>query len=305
MKHRRAILVDDPSIGNQEAIARLATLAGSVDVTVLVTPGDLPSLQATAALELGDILLREKQQHADAIVEELAKHGIQASSTVRVGPRSIEVIREVLETQPDFVIKVSAGSKRSTLGDMDPHLLRQCPCPVWITRPRERSPYKRVFAAVDPQKGVPGRDADLDDRILQWAIEICRADQAELVIVHAWDMKGDGLMLREWGQVPDAEAKKLVAEMRTDRERRLEQLLENQDLSAVEHTVQIEIGAPSEVIPAALDRGRADLLVMGTVARTGLSGFFIGNTAEQIMPQVGCAIFAVKPEGFTTSVRVT
>ncbi len=49
---------------------------------------------------------------------------------------------------------------------------------------------------------------------------------------------------------------------------------------------------------------KADLLVMGTVCRTGVPGFFIGNTAEDVLQQVDCSVLAVKPKGFVTPVKV-
>jgi nucleotide-binding universal stress UspA family protein len=45
-----------------------------------------------------------------------------------------------------------------------------------------------------------------------------------------------------------------------------------------------------------------DLLVMGTVCRTGISGFLIGNTAEEVLNQIDCSVLTVKPEGFVTPV---
>jgi universal stress protein E len=35
---------------------------------------------------------------------------------------------------------------------------------------------------------------------------------------------------------------------------------------------------------------RADLVVMGTIARTGISGLIIGNTAESILDQLTWAV---------------
>jgi nucleotide-binding universal stress UspA family protein len=48
----------------------------------------------------------------------------------------------------------------------------------------------------------------------------------------------------------------------------------------------------------------ADLVVMGTVARTGISGLIIGNTAEAILDQLMCSVLAVKPPGFTSPVKL-
>ncbi|HOO52306.1 MAG TPA: universal stress protein [Alphaproteobacteria bacterium] len=44
-------------------------------------------------------------------------------------------------------------------------------------------------------------------------------------------------------------------------------------------------------------------MVMGTVGRTGIPGFFIGNTADSVLRQVGCSVLAIKPKGFSTPVK--
>jgi len=43
---------------------------------------------------------------------------------------------------------------------------------------------------------------------------------------------------------------------------------------------------------------------MGTVARTGIQGFIMGNTAENILNQLDCSVLAVKPPGFVTPVTL-
>jgi nucleotide-binding universal stress UspA family protein len=47
-----------------------------------------------------------------------------------------------------------------------------------------------------------------------------------------------------------------------------------------------------------------DLIVMGTVGRTGIPGFFIGNTAEEVLQTTTASILAVKPEGFISPVTL-
>ena len=57
-------------------------------------------------------------------------------------------------------------------------------------------------------------------------------------------------------------------------------------------------------IPALVGRLEADLVVMGTVARTGIPGFIMGNTAETILNQIDCSVLAIKPPGFATPVTL-
>src|SRR5690606_3167488 len=45
-----------------------------------------------------------------------------------------------------------------------------------------------------------------------------------------------------------------------------------------------------------------DLLCMGSVARSGLQGLLTGNTAEQVLPWLGCSLITVKPAGFVSPV---
>ena len=61
-------------------------------------------------------------------------------------------------------------------------------------------------------------------------------------------------------------------------------------------------GDPADVIAGFAKAGRVDLIVMGTVARTGIGGLLIGNTAETVLQRVDCSVLAVKPAGFISPV---
>ena len=43
---------------------------------------------------------------------------------------------------------------------------------------------------------------------------------------------------------------------------------------------------------------------MGTVSRTGIAGFFIGNCAETVLRQVDCSVLTLKPAGFATPISL-
>ena len=63
-------------------------------------------------------------------------------------------------------------------------------------------------------------------------------------------------------------------------------------------------GDARKEIPLLAKKIGADLVVMGTVARTGIPGFIMGNTAETILNQINCSVLAVKPPGFITPVTL-
>jgi len=72
------------------------------------------------------------------------------------------------------------------------------------------------------------------------------------------------------------------------------------DIGGSDHMVA---GDPRVVLPRMASQLNIGLIVMGTVARTGLSGLIMGNTAEDILRSVECSVLAVKPEGFVTPVK--
>ena len=47
---------------------------------------------------------------------------------------------------------------------------------------------------------------------------------------------------------------------------------------------------------------QVELLVIGTVGRSGIPGLLIGNTAEQVLAEVTCSILAFKPAGFVSPI---
>ena len=48
----------------------------------------------------------------------------------------------------------------------------------------------------------------------------------------------------------------------------------------------------------AVERLQADLLVLGNVARRGVPGAVIGNTAERLLRRLGAPLLVVRPDGF-------
>ena len=61
--------------------------------------------------------------------------------------------------------------------------------------------------------------------------------------------------------------------------------------------VHLMKGDPRVVIAEFATRHHTDLLVVGTVARSGVAGRIIGNTAEAVLNQLPCSMLVVKPDG--------
>ncbi|MFT5323854.1 MAG: universal stress protein E [Planctomycetaceae bacterium] len=85
----------------------------------------------------------------------------------------------------------------------------------------------------------------------------------------------------------------------------LNRLLAKYAGAAVPERIHLMKGDPHAVILETVDRQQIDLLVMGSIARTGIPGMFIGNTAERVLNAVGCSVLTVKPSDFVSPVALT
>jgi nucleotide-binding universal stress UspA family protein len=57
-------------------------------------------------------------------------------------------------------------------------------------------------------------------------------------------------------------------------------------------------------MPAFIEAEGIDLVVMGTLSRTGVAGLIAGNTAEKVFYSADCSVLAVKPPDFVSPVAL-
>lgn len=300
-----------------QAMARAVSLAenNQAELTVLDVVPAVPAAVGRYAGgpepgRLQEALVDGRRSELEALVEPHRQRGIRVQ--VRVGRPHIEVIRAVIDDGYDLLVKPAENPDvvDRLFGSTDMHLLRKCPCPVWLTRPDERSNYASVLAAVDfdPDERPAADEAGLNRQIGAIAGTQAMSDFAQLHIVHVWDALGE-TMVRSWANDPEQAAMRYAEGERMRHEAALsrfgDQLRALLGAEAYDHLAprfHLRKGAASTVIPALAKELQADLLVMGTVARTGIAGLFIGNTAENILEQVQCSVLAVKPPGFVSPV---
>ena len=185
-------------------------------------------------------------------------------------------------------------------GSTDLHLLRKCPCPIWLANPGRRRRYERILAAVDPYSDAP-ESAALDRTILELAAALAALEKSELHVVHVWRLEGEEFLRGRLAGVANIDVDEMTRDVQRAHEQRLARLL--RPYAARKPVVHFKKGVAAQVIPAVARRTKADLLVMGTVGRSGVEGLLIGNTAERILNAVRCSVLTVKPHGFVTPVK--
>jgi nucleotide-binding universal stress UspA family protein len=213
----------------------------------------------------------------------------------------IRVVQHVLQHGHDLVIKMADyGSGKVGLRAFDMELLRKCPCPVWLMD--GRSPT-HIAVAIDPHS-VETAGRQLSFALLRSTAQLAAEFGAKVSVIACWDFAVESFLRHSiYSGVSggDVDAKLTAAE--ADHRNALDTLLAEAGFTTP-HTVLHLRGRPEDIIPAQITRQNIDLLVMGTVARTGIPGFFIGNTAENVLQRISCALLAQKPQGFVSPVKV-
>lgn len=84
------------------------------------------------------------------------------------------------------------------------------------------------------------------------------------------------------------------AQTRAEVERQVQQFLAQTPGLPATRAVRIESGEPSDTILRVAGEGGADLLVMGTHGRTGLSRLLIGSVAEAVLRRAACPVLTLR-----------
>lgn len=254
-------------------------------------------------VDLQALAIQEYQSQLRDLIAPIKQEGVKITLKVLAGVDFLELIRDVIAHQRDLVMMTAEGGLGLTerlFGSTSYHLMRKCPCPVWIMKPTRRKRFARVLAAVDPDPSDAIRDS-LNVTILRHAAALAAQDNAELHVIHAWNWPYLSLM-RGLGGASEAEVQQHVeAELQRQRGALDSLVAKHTDAIATVHLVK---GEPGAVVPEMTQTSGIGLLVMGTVCRTGIPGFFIGNTAETILDQVDCSVLTVKPDGFVSPVEL-
>jgi universal stress protein E len=229
---------------------------------------------------------------------ESSEKGVRSSTKVVEGRAWLEIIHEVLRGGYDLVLVGSRNhrTRERLLGTTGTKLLRKCPCAVWVARPESDNEVKTIVVADDL--------TDVGSRAVQLGVSVTRLLEARLLVVHAVQFPLEHSLRRSG--CPQEELDEHRRQQEDAARQTISEHLAQTDARTLNQGVRIEVtpGPPDVVIEDAIEEHSADLLVMGTIARTGIPGLLVGNTAERLLPQVTCSVLAIKPEGFESPVKL-
>ncbi|MBB01622.1 MAG: universal stress protein [Rubinisphaera brasiliensis] len=232
------------------------------------------------------------------LVDRAAEHGVKASFEIELGPSADGIIKDVLRKDRTLLIigaKASPRLSQVLFGRTAVKLLRKCPCPVLVVKPGPDPILDNVLAADD--------FSDVAESVLDAAVKVAQLCDARLHVLHVEENVNDA-KLASTG-VPAEDLAKFREQQVTDARAKQADRLSRTDFRTLTQgsVTYIEMGPPVSVITEKLEEHQIDLLVMGTVGRSGLSALMMGNTAERLLNAVNCSLLAIKPEDFVCPVK--
>lgn len=266
--------------------------------------------------DLKTALVGNAEQKLESLVGSFETQ-IEVQTRVLEGIKFLEIVREVILNGRDLVIKAPENADHLPVlfPSEDMHLLRKCPCPVWLIKPETEEPVRCILAAIDIDDGSPSSTMTpqeaLNRKILEISGSLALSEFAELHIVHAWREIGESNTRS--AAVHYHEEKVITYNEQMYRRRRtiMDELVHEVSSSLGQEAtdflkpkIHLVRGRARVEVPSLARNTAAQLIVMGTVARTGVPGFIMGNTAEDILAQIDCSVLTIKPPGFISPVTL-
>lgn len=174
--------------------------------------------------------------------------------------------------------------KKALLTPADWKLLRHCPTPVLLVKTSGSWKDRVILAAVDVGN-ADGEHRHLHSTIIDHGYDIALLAKAHLHVISAHPSP----MLSSAD--PTYQLKETIEARYREQCRAFQAEFDIDD----EH-LHIQEGPADVLIPFMAHKLQAAVTVIGTVARSGLSGVLIGNTAEAVLDTLESDVLVLKPQ---------
>ncbi|MCQ8877047.1 universal stress protein UspE [Pseudoalteromonas shioyasakiensis] len=297
---KQILAIIDPTADSQHGLSRSIDLAkkSGANITAFMSIYDF-SYEMTTMLSsdereaMRNAVVKDRQAWLDEILAQYPDFNIK--SQVVWHNRTYEAIIDTVITQ-GFDIVVKGTHQHDTLKSViftptDWHLIRKCPAPVLLVKEHAWPAQGNILAAVNAVSENEQHLA-LNDRIIKDAQFLCELANAKLNLVNAYPATPVNIAI----EIPEFNPSVYNESVK---QHHLESTHALADKHQIPHQAcAIEEGLPEDVIPDVASRLNSELVVIGTVGRTGLSAALVGNTAEHVIDSLDCDVLALKPDGY-------
>jgi len=311
-EYKNILAVIDPTVDAQPAMHRAAWLAkqtrGQLELLVCYYNEylsgerlfDSPSLQKARA----EVLERE-QDRIEKLAQPLRDDGIVVKTTaIWDHPLYEGIVRHAVDSKADIVVKDThhhSAVTRAILSNTDWNLIRTCPVPLWLVKPRDIGATPKFIAAIDPMN-EHDKPAALDDEILNIGGHFATKVGGELHAFHSYDPRIAVATATANAYIPvSLPLDEIEQQMHEDHQKRFGEITAFHEID--DDRAHLKPGLAHEELPELATKLEADVVVMGAVARNRWKRLFIGATAERTLEHLPCDLLIIKPDWFQTPVE--
>ncbi len=297
--YQTILVVIDPNHKEQPALKRAVFFAQKYASKIILT-----SCIYDRSYEMINVIAsQEREQFKQLLIkqqleslQEYAKNELGHFSTeckVVWRKRVYEGILEVAKSMScDLIMK--ATKKHNKLGHKlftptDWHLLRKSPINVLMIKNHEWIENGNMVCSLSVASGDKVHES-LSDLVTQYASQLADTLSANLHLVNAFSGAPPHIGI----EVPQFSAEKYNLSILARHEKGLNELAVKYGLSL--DNVHVLEGLPEDIVSKLCRNLDAELLVLGSVGRRGLSAALLGNTAEQIIDKLNCDTLVIKPQ---------
>lgn len=296
---QHVLVVLDPSQEAQKALARAVELAKLTQCrfTAFLSIYDF-SYEMTTMLSgeeresMRQAVIRDRELWIEQLVQPFRQQGFQIEVQVVWHNRPFEaIVKAVADFGYDLVIKGTHQHdvlKSLIFTPTDWHILRKCACPVLLVKEHAWPSHGHILAAINAGSSQPHHQA-LNHQIIKQAQQMALTLGSAVHLVNAYP----GTPIHVAVEIPEFNPTDYNDSMRHHHEDAVTDLAHQYGINLTcTHVVE---GMPEDVIPRVAKTIDAEMVIIGTVGRTGLSAAIIGNTAEHVIDRLDCDVLALKP----------
>ena len=278
----RIIVPLDGSLTAEAVLPQVRRILRRQDSEIVLVRAVVPA-PVENSIMMAEASVGAARNYLAGVQERLEREGVRVTTDIRVGS-AIGVILEVVEEKKASMIAMAThgatGLKRILLGSVAEVVLRKSPVPVLVVRPfwtdeevapepAETGPFRNLLVPVD--------GSDLAELALPAALELARLFEARAILLRVLEESKED----DAGGVREAE-EHLDAISRTFERRGIDTFTLVQKGDAVE-----------EILSSARFH-HADLIVMTTHGRSGLSRLVTGSVTEQVLRRATVPLLVVR-----------
>lgn len=283
----KIILAHDFSKSSENVVSiaiELARIFHSKVIPIHVLPNDVVNEKVRLLLNETATAKLEKTS------ERIKNEGAEAGEPILEFGSPYEEIVEAAEAVSANLILTGSGAHQKEgkfqLGITTERIIQRSEKPVFVIKEGMPLNVQNILCPVD--------FSETSKRALKNAITMARRFKAELTVLSVCELQG--LTWFTSGKDKAEENKNRC----TQHKARFVKFLEEFNLSDLNWSRDVRKGNPAEEILNTISEKMVDLLVMGTVGRTGLNRLVLGSVTEKVVREVPCSFIVLKSEDVIT-----